>query len=64
VLFFFIPWSGGADSQFAQTWNRYGRGMVDICREAREMKDDGNGGILPQTCSRGVIVINVNKTSG
>ena len=60
ALFFSMPCPGGADSQFAQTWNRYGRGTVELCRRAdrtREMKGDGSGETFPQTCIRKVIMI-------
>jgi hypothetical protein len=30
ALRFFGAYPGGADSQFAQTWNLYGRGIVEI----------------------------------
>jgi hypothetical protein len=53
---FFLPCPGGAASQFAQTWNRYGR-IVEMCRDMTcEMKGDDSGA-FPQTCSRGVIMI-------
>ena len=51
---FFIPCSGGAHSQFAQTWNLYGRGIVDAVRrtirralETLEMAWGDNEGTLP-----------------
>jgi len=52
-----IPCSGGADSQFAQMWNWYGRGrgIVEMCRggdRTREMKEDDSGGTFPRTCDR------------
>ena len=50
--FFLFPFSGGADSQFAQTWNWYGRGTVEMCRggdRTREMKEDGSRGTFPRT---------------
>lgn len=56
---FFIPCSGGADNQFAQTWNLYGRGiLVDAVRrkvrralEALEMGRGDNEGTLPVDCN-------------
>lgn len=60
ALFFFIPCSGGADSQFAQMWNWYGRGIVETCRRenrTREMKEENSGGFFPQTCDRRSIMV-------
>ena len=59
AFFFLIPYSGGADNQFAQMWNWYGRGMVEKGRgvnRTRGMKVDGSEGTFPQTCHRRVIM--------
>jgi hypothetical protein len=54
TLLFFIPCSGGEDSQFAQTWNLYGRGIFEALRrkvrrtlEALEMEERDNEGTPP-----------------
>ena len=58
TFLFFIPCSGGEDSQLAQTWNLYGRGIVDAVRrnvrrtlEALEMEGRDNEGTLPVCCN-------------
>ncbi len=59
AFFFLIPYSGGADNQFAQMWNWYGRGMVEKGRgvnRTRGMKVDDSEGTFPQTCHRRVIM--------
>lgn len=57
TLLCFTP---GADCQFAQTWNLYGRGIVDMSwrdvRRTREMEERDKRGALPLVYGRSVIM--------